>query len=539
MHKSILILLLFTFSIVSSQTRNLIFKSYSIDNGLSDNYAEQVFEDSHGFIWVATHNGLNRFDGHSFKKIEFPVIGKNLDNKLAKNFVNSIVEDRDSKLWISTMDGVYVYDLNKTTFSCYKANSNDKNSIISDFIEKTEFDNLNFAWVGTKQGLSKIDIPSKKIYRFETNQNNINSLPSNNISDISIEEDGSLWVGTRENGLAKLNKDKKTFTRYFNRKGGIPSVSIRQLFIDSEKNLWVVTSDQGLFCKLKGETSFFRFPIINSLTQKEIVTVFSCISDDNNGNLWIGSSTDGLIVLNKKTKETSFYSENTQYPHAICGNSVEHVFKDKIGNMWISTHGGGISLYCPITSKILYRYKTNFKNALPGNIVSCFCEDQSGNVWIGTDGNGLSKYNPRDDSFENYSKANGLTSNAVLAISEIGKDLFAIATWNGGLNIFNAKTKQFRQYLFESLNGEAKTQDIYGLYHDKKHNWLWCNTLSDGIHIFDCAKMAFLSINELNSVYPKWNDIKYSTKIVFENDGNSWIGGGYELGRISQNTITQ
>jgi ligand-binding sensor domain-containing protein/signal transduction histidine kinase/DNA-binding response OmpR family regulator len=522
-----------------SQSKYYTFKSYNIDNGISDNYVEQVFEDSRGFIWLATHNGLNKFDGHSFKCIDLPASNNSGDNSMSRNFVTSLVEDAHHKLWIGTLAGVYLYDPANDKFSIYTHKDNVPNSLSSDYVEELVLDKSGNSWVGTRLGLSSINNKTQQITQFNFNPKDISTIPGSNIAALCVDYQGVVWIGCRDYGLAKVSKDGKKIIRLLNTKGGIPSVSIRNIFSDKDNALWVVTSDKGIFCKKVGETEFSRIALINSKTGKEFVSAFSCISEDNEGNLWIGTSVDGLVVYNKKTKETGFYSENTQYPHVICGNSVDNIYKDKLGNMWISTHGGGISVYCPINSKITYRYKIPFKNALPGNLVSCFCEDHNGKIWIGTDGNGFCKYNPSENTFETYSKSDGLTSNAVLGICEIKNDIFAVATWNGGLNIFDAIHKTFRQYLFESLKSDKNTQDVYGMYYDKAKNWLWCSTYNDGIQIFDCTKNQFLATEQLNQAFPQWNAIKFNSKIVFDHNGNTWVGGGYQFARINKNNVWQ
>jgi ligand-binding sensor domain-containing protein/signal transduction histidine kinase/DNA-binding response OmpR family regulator len=530
MRKLFLSFFIITFNIVFSQSKNFTFKSYNIDNGISDNYIEQVFEDSRGFIWLATHNGLNKFDGHSFKTVDL----KTGDYYL-RNFVNSLGEDEYHRLWIGTLAGVYLYDIYQDTLIQFIGKSKINDLCTSFYIEQTTFDGKGNTWIGTRIGLNKVNNKTGSVQQFNADIKNEKAIPGPYISALCVDKAGSVWIGTRDYGLCRVDNDGKSVIRYLNKKGGVPSVSVRCIFEDSEKNVWVVSAQDGLYCKKPQQSDFLRVPIINSKTHKEFKSVFSCISEDNEGNLWIGTSVDGVVVYNKKTKATDFYSENTQYPYVICGNSVDNISKDRLGNMWIGTHGGGISVFSPISSKITYRFKTPNKNALPGNIVSCFCEDHTGKIWIGTDGNGFSQYNPKENTFVNYSKNDGLSSNAVLGICEIKDDIFAVATWNGGLNIFDAKQKIFHQYLFESHKSDKNTQDVYGLYFDKVKNLLWCNTYNDGVQIFDCNKMRFLTLEELQKIFPKWNLIKLNTKIVFDHSGNTWIGGGYEFVKINNN----
>lgn len=531
MRKYLFLLFLITPFLLFSQSKNYTFKSYNIDNGLSDNYVEQVFEDSRGFIWLATHNGLNKFDGHSFKTIDLKT-----GDKIMRNFISSIAEDENHILWIGTLAGIYLYDLNEDTL-CRFPFEKSKAQLTCNYIEQTVFDKKGNTWISTRIGLNKVQNKSGNIQLYNADLKNENAIPGPYISSVCVDDAGTVWIGTLDYGLCRLDKDGKTIIRYVNKLGGVPSVSVRCIYEDKEKNLWVVCAKEGLFCKKPNQHNFVRVPIISNKTNKEFTSVFSCISEDNEGNLWIGTSVDGIVVYNKRTKQTDFYSENTQYPYVICGNSVDNISKDRLGNMWIGTHGGGISVFSPIRSNITYRFKTPNKNALSGNIVSCFCEDHTGKIWIGTDGNGFCRYNPKNNEFITFSKNDGLTSNAVLSICEIKDNVFAVATWNGGLNIFDATQKKFRQYLFESNKSDKNTQDIYGLYFDKSKNLLWCNTYNDGVQIFDCISFRFLTNHELRKVFPKWALINLNSKIVFDHNGNAWIGGGYEFARIKDNKV--
>ena len=522
-------------SFIAKGQSNISFRTINKDNGLVDNYVEQVFEDSRGFMWFATHEGLCRFDGYRFEYYDMPQIYNLNISIISRNYINSINEDDKHNLWIGTLAGVYIFNQEKCSFTFLSKLFTNKTMVEHNFVEQIVFDKAFNAWIGTRGGLTFYNQRSGRFEHF-FHDTRKGSISNNFIYAICVDSKGNTWIGTRDGGLDKVAKDRKTFIHYFNQlQTGIPDLHIRSIFEDSKRNLWVLTAQAGLFCKQNKSNVFAKVPLIDNRTHKAFVSLFQNLNEDIYGNIWISTASDGVVIYNPKSKSSEFYNEGSLSSHRICGNSVESISRDRHGNMWLATHGGGVSMYSPMTSWFSYFPKSEMPNGLSGNLVSSFFEDHNGIVWLGTDGNGFAKYNKSNGTFDTFTKANGLSSNAVLDIYEIKKDILAIATYSGGLNLFNTKTKVFSHYLYPSTRSDANLQNIYGLHFDAKNNVLWCNTFGDGIQVFDCNTMKFYSQKQRENLGKQFGVSVFSIKTVIDRFHNIWVADGLQFFRIHNN----
>jgi ligand-binding sensor domain-containing protein/signal transduction histidine kinase/DNA-binding response OmpR family regulator len=510
------------------------FRTINKDNGLIDNYVNQSFEDSRGFIWFATQGGLCRYDGHAFVKYDIPQSKSTNQSDFSRNNITCLKEDKNKNLWIGTLSGVYLFNLENNRIISLGENFPNQPSPILPWVEDIVFDKLQNAWIGTREGLVFYTVKTGKCEYFKHNENDSKSIANNSIHSICIDSKNDIWFGTYKGGLEKLSKDRKSFIHYSSLLNGIKNRQIRGLIEDAKKSLFVLTSD-GLYLKDSQSEMFHKQELINPATKKEFTTVFHSMCEDKNGNLLICTLTDGLIIYNTRENNCLNFNENSAFKQKICSNSIQDALCDKQGNIWLSTNGGGVSLYNPMTNWFSHVYKSQDKNSLPGNLVSCFCEDHTGKIWIGTDGNGFAKFDKQKKSFETFSKQNGLTSNAVLDICEIKKNILAIATWAGGLNIFNIETKIFSNFQYINPHSDGSLQNIFGLNFDKTKRLLWCNTSNDGIQIFNIETMRFLTHEERLKQCPFAEIPRYSIKTVFDKDKNVWIVDGSELYRFAKN----
>jgi len=520
--------------IAKSQT-NYSFRTINKDNGLLDNFVEQVYEDSRGFMWFATHGGLSRYDGHSFETYQLPKNNDTNQLEIARNYINSVIEDNNKNLWIGTLAGVYIYNLQKCNYTVFENGFNNVALLQHRFINKIVFDKSYNAWIATRSGLTFFDKTKKSCTHFLPNNKDKSSILSLYVNDVCIDFKGDVWVGTREGGLEKLAADKKSFIHFKDLQKGIDDINIQSVFEDSKKNLWALSSQKGLFCKYFGTDVFKKVPLMNNTTKKEFLSLFVKVNEDVYGNIWISTVTDGIVIFNPITQTCKFINENSRYPQNISGNSVQNISRDSQGNMWLSTHGGGVSVFNPKKVWFSYYSKSQLPNSLPGNIVSCFNEDHNGTIWVGTDGNGFARFDKQNSTFETYSKANGLSSDAVLAICEIRDNILAIGTYAGGLNIFDVAKRNFKQYKFQTPRSDANLQNIFSFYFDKSTQLLWCCAFADGIQIFDCKKMQFLLPNDLVKICPYYKIPLFSLKMIVDKEKNTWVAEGFLFYRFKDN----
>ncbi|MFQ3579029.1 MAG: two-component regulator propeller domain-containing protein [Bacteroidales bacterium] len=537
MSNRILYVLIFIFLVAKFSYPQLPFAFQTInkDDGLTDNYVNCILEDSRGFMWFGTKEGLCRYDGNSFVHYKMP------DNPfitipgISRNFINALIEDSNKNIWIGTLAGIYLFNIETYKYTYLDFFVDFTLPFERNFIEQILFDSLGNAWIASRSGLTYLDIKNKRCRNYFQDTTIRNSLPNNYIHSINFDYEGYLWVGTRNGGLCRYNKNTNGFDLFTTSPNGVPDLNIRSIFEDSQNNLWVLTAQKGLFKRPFGSQSFSYIPLKVNV-QNNFTILFQHLNEDKHGNIWISTQTDGLLVYNPQTSTTTHYTENTVSDKKISSNSIESIFRDNNENMWLATQGGGVCMYSPMLSWFEHYEKSNTHTGLQGNIVSAFCEDHKGIIWIATDGNGFCRFDRKTRNFTFYTKSDGLSSNSVLDIEEIEDNILAIATYTGGLNIFNTITKQFKQYLFQNNRNDKDIQHIYDLFYEKEKKLLWCNTFGDGIQIFDCNKRVFLSDSERKKINQHFDNCVFVNKTVIDKEKNIWVID-YRLFKFKDNTV--
>jgi len=244
----ILLYLIFALPLILySQYQNIKFEHLTIEDGLSNNKIRCTLQDRYGFIWIGTHDGLNKYDGYKF------TIYRNnpLDSlSLSSNFITALYEDRSGDLWISTMGG----GLNKfnreneqfTIFSPKNKKSYGLNATSIKQIAEYHYKDEKVLWIGTFTGLHKMDIETQKFTHYP--HTNLGDLYSH-IQTVAVDKSGIVWIGSLKDGLHKFNPETEQYTHYQNDPHNQNSISdnhIFALFFDRNGILWIATAYGGL-----------------------------------------------------------------------------------------------------------------------------------------------------------------------------------------------------------------------------------------------------------------------------------------------------
>jgi ligand-binding sensor domain-containing protein len=246
------LIIISAFTFISNVNSQAVFERISTLNGLSNNTVISIIEDKKGFIWFGTDEGLNRFDGYSFK------IYKRLPNNangLSHNIIKALFEDSEGIIWIGTHGGGLIsFNPLSENFTTYTNNPSDSNSISHNDITSIIEDG-NYLWIDTDNGLDKFDVKKEKFTTYKSSPDNSNSLSDNNV----CYNNKNLWIGTLGGGLNLFVKDSGIFRNY-NEKDGLPNNMIKGILYDSRGHLWISTSN-GLseFDILKKTIPQFRY----------------------------------------------------------------------------------------------------------------------------------------------------------------------------------------------------------------------------------------------------------------------------------------
>lgn len=389
-------------------------------------------------------------------------------------------------------------------------------------------DNKGYMWFASSDGLVKYDGYRTKKYRqtpFEEN-----TLLDNYIIDIEEDEDGDIWIGTNK-GLTKLNPKEEIFTHYTDWEK-INSEKISAIFNDEENNLWIGTSDSGLSKYDEKNDKFI--PIKSKLTSKEITV----IDEDSEGNLLIGTKY-GLNKLDKETKVVESYVYNKEDDKTLSGNYINAICEDKHGDIWIGTKENGISKIDKKTDGITrYLKDENNSYSIGSNHITSIIEDKNETLWIGSSQGGLAKYdreknhfvkrlgNPRDEGSNKQ--------NNILELYQDRTGLIWVGLEYGGVNKFNPLAS-FQNYISEeSFDNSMNDKNILSIYEDDK-DLIWAGTKNGGVNKLDIEKRSVEyykhDINNKNTI-PS-NTVNH---IMKDSEGLMWFGTDNGVGILDNKT---
>ncbi len=424
------------------------FRHFQVEDGLSNNAVICSAQDKKGFVWFGTKDGLDRFDGYSFK-----VFRNNPDDSgsIGSNFIHTLYTDPNDVLWVGTEKGLYKYNTTTESFSL----------LPTPFIEQItdmQMDTKGNLWFISNFNLFKYYEPAKKLEQF--------TIPEFfEATSVCTLADGSVWVSTPTGFLKKYNADKNSFTNYdlFSHSPKTVSNWIEQLYGIKDGNILVGTSNQGV--KLFDTKGFTYKDILTYNTDKTEIFARSFVQTSEE-ECWIATES-GIFIYNLKTGNAVNLHKEYNNPYSISDNAVYTFCKDKEGGIWAGTYFGGINYFPKHNLSFNKHFPENGKNSLSGNVVREIHQDAGGNLWIGTEDAGLNKFNPATDIFTSFQPTGAKESISYTNIHGLlatGNELW-IGTFEHGLDVMNIETgKVIRHYSKGADSNALKSNFIYCIY---------------------------------------------------------------------------
>lgn len=410
------LLVLFSYNALAERD-SISFQHISTEDGLPQSTVNVIFQDSNGFMWFGTYDGLSRYDGYQF------VTFKNdpsAANSLSNNIVVSIIEDSQGFLWVGTaQNGVNRFDPKTGDFERFIPTNNDFDSLSHPKVYKVFEDQAKRIWVATEHGLNLYLPDTKNFAHFYNNPLASQSLPAGPIVDITDDGYGNLWIASNKT-LAHFNIERQTF-KYFSAPH-FPT-QIQNIYLDTDKNLWVGTRLDGLYhLKFKNDVRPKNYDPkkeyldsadleieIEHFQHKE-TDAFSLSYNDvrgvlraKNGDLWVATEEGGLNVRRKGDNRFQHFKRNSADPHSISINDIWSLYQDRNGLLWIGTAGGGLNITQSFENQFSRLTHAPYsRNGLSHEFVWDIEQDNSGILWMATL-NGLDRYDPKLDRFQHIS----------------------------------------------------------------------------------------------------------------------------------------
>ena len=449
-------------------------KFLDISDGLSNNSVTTIFQDSDGYMWFGTYDGLNRYDGYNFKVFRNRINDK---KSLPFNTIYNIEGDLQKNLWIGGSNGLCIYNKTNAVFQAASyVVPNQKPRILKDIIHQMRAvsDQLflvasqNLGLIVFENGsLTGKHVPLKVLG---------NNISMDSYDAIAIQDDkknARSWVYVRNVGICTFHYASKSLQVVF------PLlIEVKAMKLASDGKLWLGT-DEGLFLfnTKSGVLSENYFASKCSVTD---------ILIDKKKEMWI--TTDGcgiykVIGTHKKAIPYTGVKENK----LVKSNSIWSLYEDKAGNKWIGTLRGGISMLSN-TTKYFKSIRYN-ANDPAENFILSFCEDEKNNLWVGTDGAGLKYWARKNNKYINY--GNKLSSPFITSIVRDNNNEIWLSTWAGGINKIDPKNNSVTQYSCYNPFTKQTEKNIWFVYKDSKAN-IWASATNEGsLYVFDRTKNSF------------------------------------------------
>lgn len=493
------------------------FKRLTTKSGLSQSNVTSIAKDKKGFLWFATRDGLNRYDGYQFKVYQYDREDK---TSLSSSYLSVVYVDGSGRLWVGTSSGLDLYDPASDSFKHYRPGKKDTyvKAIVQDFDGQM--------WIGTKEGLFLFDPEKKHFDGFFYNNSDPGTISNNDINVISQFDRNYLWIGTTS-GLNRLDLKTRKIRRYpapgetlYYQPGSVKGIADTQ-----DGYMWVAFEGKGLFRfdKRSGQLSNLN-EISTGLRLPSNNLIFMNMGYDS--RLWIGTESDGLIIYNYKTNKFEQYKHDNFDESTISHNIVRCIYHDTSGIVWLGTNSGGISYITRNADKFIhYKPIPYHPNSLGNAGVKGFAEDDSKRIWIATEG-GVDVFDPGKKQFKHYRHKeggrNGLSDNNIYSVARVGKDSMAFGSFQGGLDILDIKTGKFSNFRKDPKNVNSLSDNrIFKIFLDRKDN-VWIATWAGGLNRFNKHTKRITHYSIARELKKTNEALIYTINEDF--DGNIWLG---------------
>jgi ligand-binding sensor domain-containing protein/serine phosphatase RsbU (regulator of sigma subunit) len=564
-NRALLIVLLSTICSFQVFGQKLLFKHISQRQGLSQSAVHDVVQDAAGFIWLATEDGLNRYDGLKitvFKDDPAQVVKPGTTGKITDRSIQCLFVQSNGTLWIGTSSGgLNAYSHVHNHFIRYPSDSTGK-SVIGGSIYDIQEAGKDKLWLATNAGLELFDISTGKSVQV------LQPIEDGLVPEVRclLVEKNVVWAGTHGQGIIRYEADRKTQKVFLpTAEDGSPvsryAGRVRSVARDNRGNLWMGTDGSYLFRVDEKTAEFISYQTvegdIHSIAGKRITTMHT----DSEGILWIGTDA-GLCRYDVAEDRFDVYRNDEDDEASLKQDYVLSVSEDAAGSLWVGTSGGGVSVMHRTLGKFNhFKHQKHSDFCLPGNTVFALEEDKMGNIWVGTIGEGLTRIDFNTRTTQNYQVEQNKTHNKILCIKRTRVGVLWFGTWGGGLNSIYPASEKFGEPVVADGPEGLINNTVLDIEEDAKGN-LWIATFKglcyyhlkeDSINAITTetelkdlkGKPVYLPVGHINSLYmDRQNNVLWIGmegggvgKLQVKRDGNYVFESWNEDSGLSSNSV--
>ena len=406
------------------------FKNLSSQNGLSQNTVSAILQDSKGFMWFGTKDGLDRYDGVSFRHFKYD---RNNPRSLGNNFVTSLYEDIEGNIWVGTDVGVYIYYPEKDTFRHFVEQS-DKNTRVERAVAMISGDSQGRVWIAAEaQNLFCYDLKKQTLRNYILTDH---PLVSTNVKCLTVDNSGTIWIGFYGDGLFYSKDELKTLHPYISPIDNEETYNndVVSEILPGAYNCLYIGSLKGGVKELNLTSGKLRDLLLKDEDNESIYCRTLLFATDN--ELWIGTES-GAYIYNLRTGKYTHLRSSEYDPYSLSDNAIYSFCKDREDGIWIGSYFGGVNYYPRSYTHFEKYYPKGEENSLHGKRVREFCRDNYGVLWIGTEDGGLNRFNLNTKEFSFFAPSAGFTNIHGLCLVD---DKLWVGTFSKGLKIIDTRT---------------------------------------------------------------------------------------------------
>lgn len=490
------------------------------ENGLTDNCINDIFKDSAGYIWLATNNGISRFDGYEF--MNFTTHSNPIS--LRSNYVNSISEDKFNRLWVATEEGLTVISSNRVEVLEMGCGENEIDELFGSYIQTVYSDKKGNMWIASGNNLWCLEFNNLgRISEYY-------SLPFTTQSEIyTIIDYGNGVCAGLDNMVYKIEPGNNRRLKVTSLSDNISSFSDdwRILCLCQDGNLLWIGTNRGLFKYDTDLDTVKRYRYSNHKPDMLSQAYITDVVVTESGNLLV-STLNGLNVYDRDKDVFSFVRQNYRIPSSSVSSNRINTLYCEGGNIWVGTQMDGVNILVPnVIHPIVWKYNyfAEGVNKKGPNAVNGIAEDKDGNIWLATADGGVNKMLKDSGLFENYmfehANDESISNNSVSGLLIDSQNHLWAYTWGVGINELDLNIEGNRTFVrHEREDRKGLESDFLGsAAEDKLNDGIWFGSTC-GLHFYDRKTRRFIRIlfSEID------NDLKAVRAMMVDNQNRLWWG---------------
>lgn len=410
--------------------KHYYFKNLSVQNGLSQNTVNAILQDRQGFMWFGTKDGLNRYDGLSFRKFKHDDRSR---HGIGNNFITALYEDAKGDIWVGTDVGLYIYHPEKDSFEHF-TDLSEENTKIEHTVTAISGDNQGCVWIAVEsQGLFCYDLEKRKLQNHTLKDF---SFLSTNVQSFVFDNSGTLWIGFYGNGLFYSKDRLQTLHPYLSGTDNteVYANDVVTSIVKGPYNCLYIGSLKGGAKELNLTANRLHDLLSVDENGESVFCRELLVASDN--ELWIGSES-GLYIYNLRLGTYVHLRGSINDPYSLSDNAIYSLCKDREEGIWIGSYFGGVNYYPRFYTNFEKYYPKGTENGLHGKRVREFCQDNQGILWIGTEDGGLNRFNPKTKTFSFFTPSDAFTNVHGLCLVD---DNLWVGTFSKGVKVINTRT---------------------------------------------------------------------------------------------------